>query len=182
MKLRPVIRLLLAVLLVSVQPGVHAEPPAPAADHHQHVFSPAAAALLGSSLPGITAKEIIALLDLAHIERATLLSVAYMRHGLKLHIGNSDERRDPHTRNLWFDVASSAAPNLPAAQAAQMVTRIRQVGATRILYGSDAAAGDTPRPREGWAAFRQLSLTEAEFTQIASNLAPYFPKSKAGKS
>lgn len=85
------------------------------------------------------------------------------------------ERRDPHTRNLWFDVASNAAPNLPAAQMALLVRHIRQVGAARILYGSDAAAGDTPRPREGWTAFRQLPLTGAEFTQIASNLARYFP-------
>lgn len=315
------------MLLVLVRPGVHAEAPAPAADHHQHVFSPAAAALLGSSVPGLTAKDIVALLDLAHIERAALLSVAYMygkpgrdvddeyakvraendwtaaqaalypgrliafcgvnplkayaldeiarcasvpglRHGLKLHIGNSDvqlenpahlerlrqvfrlanarrmaiavhlrasislerpygaeqakvfleqllplvpdipvqvahmagsgpgyddpaadtvmgvlaaavERRDPHTRKLWFDVATLAAPNLPAAQAAQLVKRIRQVGTARILYGSDAAVGDTPRPREGWAAFCQLPLTETELTQIAGNLAPYFPKSTA---
>lgn len=89
------------------------------------------------------------------------------------------ERRDPHTRRLWFDVATLAAPNLPAAQAAQLVKRIRQVGTARILYGSDAAVGDTPRPREGWAAFRQLPLTETELTQIAGNLAPYFPTSTA---
>lgn len=325
MKLSTFVPCVCALLLMFVHAGVQAaRPAAPAADHHQHVFSPAAATLLGSSLHGITAKEVVALLDLAHIRRATLLSVAYMygkpgrnvddehakvraendwtaaqaalypgrliafcgvnplrdyaldeiarcasvpglRHGLKLHIGNSDvqlenpahakrlrqvfrlanakrmaiavhlrasvslkrpygaeqakvfleqlmplaadipvqvahmagsgpgyddppaqavmdvlaaavERRDPHTRNLWFDVASNAAPNLPSAQAALLVRHIRQVGAARILYGSDAAAGDTPRPREGWAAFRQLPLTAAEFTQIASNLAPYFPK------
>jgi len=28
-------------------------------------------------------------------------------------------------------------------------------------------------PREGWAAFRQLPLTEDEFRTIAGNLAPY---------
>jgi hypothetical protein len=51
--------------------------------------------------------------------------------------------------------------------------RIRQAGVKRILYGSDAAAGTSLRPREGWAAFRRLPLTEAEFRQITKNLAPY---------
>jgi len=55
-----------------------------------------------------------------------------------------------------------------------VVKRIRQVGAKRVLYGSDAAAGSNLRPREGWAAFRRLPLTQSEFTQIAHNLAPYF--------
>jgi predicted TIM-barrel fold metal-dependent hydrolase len=83
------------------------------------------------------------------------------------------ERNDPRTGQLWFDVASLAAPNIPPADAARLVRRIRQVGVGRILYGSDAAAGDTPRPREGWAAFRKLPLTESEFAQIADNVAPY---------
>jgi predicted TIM-barrel fold metal-dependent hydrolase len=84
------------------------------------------------------------------------------------------ERADPRTRQIWFDVASVAAPDISPAQAELLVKRIRQVGVGRVLYGSDAAYGDTPRPREGWAAFRKLPLTEAEFAQIAGNLAPYF--------
>jgi hypothetical protein len=47
------------------------------------------------------------------------------------------------------------------------------VGVGRILYGSDAAAGGNLRPREGWAAFRRLPLTDAEFRTIARNVAPY---------
>ena len=42
-----------------------------------------------------------------------------------------------------------------------------------MLYGSDAAAGDNLRPREGWAAFRGLPLTEDELARIAANVAPY---------
>jgi len=83
------------------------------------------------------------------------------------------ERGDPRTRHLWFDVASVASLDLSPASAALVARRIRQVGVERILYGSDAAAGDNLRPREAWAAFRRLPLTESEFARIAGNIAPY---------
>ena len=83
------------------------------------------------------------------------------------------ERRDPRTRRLWFDVASCVDANISPANAALVAKRIRQIGIKRILYGSDAAAGSNLRPRESWAAFRRLPLTEAEFKQIAKNVAPY---------
>ena len=83
------------------------------------------------------------------------------------------ERHDPRTRRLWFDVATCVDQNISAANAALVAKRIRQVGVKRILFGSDAAAGDNLRPRESWAAFRRLPLTESEFKQIASNVAPY---------
>ena len=53
--------------------------PAPKVDHHQHLFSPAAGALVTghANSPGISAKDLIALLDLAGIPRALVLSVAY---------------------------------------------------------------------------------------------------------
>jgi predicted TIM-barrel fold metal-dependent hydrolase len=83
------------------------------------------------------------------------------------------EKRDPRTRRVWFDVTSVVDPNISAANAALVVKRIRQVGADRILYGSDAAVGDNLPPRESWAAFRRLPLTEREFETIASNVVPY---------
>jgi uncharacterized protein len=82
------------------------------------------------------------------------------------------ENHDPRTRRLWFDVAS-VATNISAADAGRVVRRIRQVGVERILFGSDAAI-EGNRPRESWAAFRRLPLTDAEFDRIARNLAPYF--------
>jgi uncharacterized protein len=302
---------------VTIQPSTGQ--PTPAADHHQHLFSPAIASLSG--LPIVTADDVVALLDTAGIQRALLLSAAYMygspartvadeyaqvqaendwtaaqaaqypnrllafagfnplkeyaleeiercarhpwlRHGLKFHFGNSDvqlddpthvqqlqrvfraanehgmamvihlrasisrnrpygrdqarvfleqllplapdvivqvahlagsgpgyddppaqeamavlaeavENHDPRTGRLWFDVATVVDPNISEANAALVVQRIRQVGVERVLYGSDAAVGDNLRPREGWAAFRQLPLAENEFTAIAANLAPY---------
>ncbi|HKP77293.1 MAG TPA: amidohydrolase family protein [Longimicrobiaceae bacterium] len=81
-------------------------------------------------------------------------------------------RHDPRTRRLWFDVASCANGVTPE-QAALLVRRIRQAGVRRILYGTDAALGDNLRPREAWAAFRRLPLTEREFRVIARNVAPY---------
>jgi predicted TIM-barrel fold metal-dependent hydrolase len=78
------------------------------------------------------------------------------------------------TRNLWFDVASIADRDISPEAAALLAKRLRQVGMGRVLYGTDSAQGDNLRPREAWAAFRRLPLTEAEFAQIAANLPPYF--------
>jgi predicted TIM-barrel fold metal-dependent hydrolase len=90
-------------------------------------------------------------------------------------------KQDRRTRRLYFDVASLARPDMKPHDAANLVQRIRQIGVERILYGSDAASGDNLRPRESWAAFRQLPLTEAELTRIAQNLAPYLrPPAQAG--
>jgi uncharacterized protein len=83
------------------------------------------------------------------------------------------EKGDPRTRRLWFDVTTVVDRNISPATAALVAKRIRQVGVERILYGSDAAFGDNLRPREGWAAFRRLPLTEREFEKIAGNVAPY---------
>lgn len=83
-------------------------------------------------------------------------------------------RGEPATRNLWFDVASAADRALTPQAAAEMAARIRQIGVDRVLYGTDSAQGDNLRPREAWAAFRRLPLTEAEFAHIARNVPPYF--------
>ena len=82
-------------------------------------------------------------------------------------------RRDPRTNRLWFDVATVVDPGISPPTAALVARRIRQIGVDRILYGSDAASGTNPRPRESWAAFRRLPLTGDELAGIASNVAPY---------
>lgn len=54
---------------------------APVADHHQYVFSPAAAAFLSSTTAAmrpVSAGDVIPQLDAAGIERAAVLSVAYV--------------------------------------------------------------------------------------------------------
>jgi uncharacterized protein len=77
---------------------------------------------------------------------------------------------DPRTKHLYFDVTTVVRPKSSAEGLKLVASRIRQLGLDRILYGSDAAAG-TP-PREGWALFRQLPLSNDEFRTIANNLAP----------
>jgi uncharacterized protein len=57
------------------------KPVAPRADHHQHLFSPAIAALLSTDsdkFQPLTAHDIVPLLDSAGIRRAVVLSIAYM--------------------------------------------------------------------------------------------------------
>src|SRR5262245_14518529 len=67
-----------ALVVLSLLPATQSVQ-APAIDYHQHLFSPAAAALvLGNpSAPGITARDLIPLLDSAGIRRALVLSMAY---------------------------------------------------------------------------------------------------------
>jgi len=79
---------------------------------------------------------------------------------------------DPRTKQMWFDV-TTVASRATAEQRSLLATRIRQLGVGRVLYGSDATAGNNLAPRESWAAFRQLPLTDSEFRTIASNVPPY---------
>lgn len=90
---------------------------APAADHHQHLFSPAIIALLDpkpgpDALRELTAEELIGYLDGAGIRRATVLSVAYM-------FGSP-------SRQVEDDYAKVKAENdWTAAQAAKYPDRLR---------------------------------------------------------
>jgi uncharacterized protein len=80
---------------------------------------------------------------------------------------------DPRTRNLYFDASGLNALIAVPDEAARIVTRMRRIGLDRILYGSDGATGGNAPPRESWATFRKLPLTEAEFRTIATNVPPY---------
>jgi predicted TIM-barrel fold metal-dependent hydrolase len=80
---------------------------------------------------------------------------------------------DPRMTDVYFDVSGVAGIGQWAEKATVIATRIRQLGIGRILYGSDGATGGNAAPREAWATFRQLPLTEDEFRTIASNIAPY---------
>lgn len=295
---------------------------APLVDYHQHLFSPAASALVTGNprSPGITARDVIALLDSAGIKRALILSTAYtwgkasrapveneyqhvkeendwtaeqvqrypdrlrafcsfnplkayaleelarcsrnpqLRHGLKLHFGNSDVdldnpenvsqvrkvfaaangyrmaivvhmrtsidnhrkygadqarvflnellpaapdipvqiahlagsggfgvdtdsalsvfadaigKRDARVKNVSFDASVVVRAGMPAEVLQQIAVRIRQIGVSRVLFGSDAATNPIAYPRSAWEAFRRLPLTEEEFRAIASTLTSY---------
>jgi predicted TIM-barrel fold metal-dependent hydrolase len=79
-------------------------------------------------------------------------------------------RGDPRTKNLWIDVASNANDDNAPETTALMVRRMRQIGFSRLLYGTDSPTKQV----EAWNAFRRLPLTDAEFSRIARNEAPYF--------
>jgi uncharacterized protein len=81
-------------------------------------------------------------------------------------------RKDPAMARVYIDVSGITLDDWKA-KASLIAKRIRELGVERILYGSDGAAGGNLEPREAWAAFRQLPLTNAEFQTIASNIGPY---------
>ena len=81
---------------------------------------------------------------------------------------------DARFRNLYFDVAELALVVTDKAALQRIADRMRQMGMSRILYGSDAPETEAKPPREAWALFRgALPLTDAELRAIAENVAPY---------
>jgi predicted TIM-barrel fold metal-dependent hydrolase len=81
--------------------------------------------------------------------------------------------RDRRMARVYFDVSGVAGLGQWVEKANLIATRIRQLGVGRILYGSDGARGSNPSPREAWAAFRRLPLSDVEFRTIENNVAPY---------
>lgn len=79
---------------------------------------------------------------------------------------------DTRTNHLYFDVSGIAGLGHWVEKAGLIASRIRQLGVQRVLYGSDGTP-ELLRPREAWAAFRQLPLSDAEFRTIGTNEAPY---------
>ena len=94
------------------------------------------------------------------------------------HLQRPDEplaiaRHDARVKNVWFDATAVVRPEMAPAELRQIAARIREIGVEHVLYGSDAAASPLTYPKAGWAAFRRLPLTEAEFGVVANNIAPY---------
>jgi predicted TIM-barrel fold metal-dependent hydrolase len=85
---------------------------------------------------------------------------------------NAIERKDPRMKNVYFDVCGIAIPNRWEDKADLLVTRIRQIGTKRLLYGSDAATADN-EPKDAVKRWHSLPLTQEEFRRIDNNVAPY---------
>ena len=82
-------------------------------------------------------------------------------------------------KNVYFDIATNIHPRSPAASTEFMAARMRQIGMSRLLYGSDLAIGDNAVPAEYWRALREKSgLSSGELQVIGSNVAPYLPKAQ----
>ena len=82
------------------------------------------------------------------------------------------ERKDPRMKNVYFDVCGIAIPNMWEDKADLLVTRIRQIGTDRLLYGSDAATADN-EPKDALKRWHSLPLTQEEFWRIDNNVVPY---------
>jgi predicted TIM-barrel fold metal-dependent hydrolase len=84
--------------------------------------------------------------------------------------GAAAERGDARMRNVYFDVATIVTEETTRENAALVARRIRQVGPSHVLYGSDL------RPpggsiAAGWAIFRdEVPLTAEELRTIAGNV------------
>jgi predicted TIM-barrel fold metal-dependent hydrolase len=78
--------------------------------------------------------------------------------------------RDRHEwRNVYFDVATNVTPETTEQEAALVAQRLRQVGLSRVLYGSDLSPPGGSI-RAGWETFRgKVPLESAEFERIARN-------------
>lgn len=78
-------------------------------------------------------------------------------------------RKDPATKNLWFDITTIVFEGLAPELRQRIAERIRQIGLKRVVYGSDLTD-----PRQNWAeVLRLIPLSRDEFGIIASNVAPY---------
>ena len=80
--------------------------------------------------------------------------------------------RSRRTKNLWFDITSSAYSSNTPELSALLVKHIRRIGIKRILYGTDAAL-EGNLPKVAWAEIGKLPLTKKEQETIAKKRAPY---------
>ena len=82
-------------------------------------------------------------------------------------------RRDPRVANLYFDVAANVTEGTTPADGALIARRMRQIGVTHFLYGSDLSVPGGSIAA-GWQIFRaRVPLTPAELARIARQRLPF---------
>jgi uncharacterized protein len=82
-------------------------------------------------------------------------------------------KNDPRMTHVYFDVSGVAGYGEWEKKAELIAERIRQLGTRRVLFGSDGFGGGNLAPREAWAAFRRLPLSDDDFRLIGTNNAPW---------
>ena len=83
------------------------------------------------------------------------------------------KKNDPRVANLYLDICGVAGLGDWRSKKSLIAQRIREIGVSRIVWGSDGAFGGGVTPQQALYAYRQLPLTAAEFQTIDTNLAPY---------
>jgi predicted TIM-barrel fold metal-dependent hydrolase len=90
--------------------AVAALAPSQIIDYHQHLYSPVAGPISVAGWNGVTADELIALMDAAHIDRAVVLSTAYsLANPHKAAVPN--ERDAVRKDNDWTSAQVAKYPN-----------------------------------------------------------------------
>jgi predicted TIM-barrel fold metal-dependent hydrolase len=89
-------------------------------------------------------------------------------------------RRAPGTKNLYFDVAEAAlVAGGDKEILAQIANAIHRIGASHILFGSDAVGSSALSPEKAAAQFRHdVPLTPEEFAIIAANRLPFLQQKR----
>ena len=138
----------IAVLLFA---PVSQSAPAPVIDYHQHLFSPAAGALVTGKpdSPGISARNVMELLDAAGIQRALVLSMGYT-WGKASRAPVENEYEQVKAENDWIAQQVAQYPD-PSARVLQLqpAQAVCARGARALQQGSAAALWPE-------AAFRQF--------------------------
>ena len=83
-------------------------------------------------------------------------------------------------KNVYFDVSGIAIAGAWEKNAELVARRIRQIGTSRLLYGSDAPTPDN-LPKDTLERWHSVPLTRDEFQTIDNNVAPYLRGRAAGK-
>jgi predicted TIM-barrel fold metal-dependent hydrolase len=115
--------------------------------------------------PGVT-------VQIAHLAGAGTYSESVVDEALQVFI-DAIRKKDRRMRHVIFDVTGIAGLNVPGDRPDLAAQRIRELGVARVVYGSDAAAGGNPAPKQAWDAFCELPLTPAEIRTIARNVPDY---------
>lgn len=81
--------------------------------------------------------------------------------------------KDTRMKNVYFDICGVPGLGHWKDKKALIAKRIRQIGVSRVLWGSDGAFGGGLTPLQAVQAYRELPLTKEEFHTIDTNLTPY---------
>ncbi len=83
------------------------------------------------------------------------------------------ENHDPRMKLVYFDITNVAGLGNWKSKMDLIVKRTRQIGVSRVLFGSDGFFGGGMTPAQAWADFRSLPLSETEFQTIENSVTPY---------